>query len=234
MRRALGLEVDPRPLQRLGESVLQLRPTAQALRGMRPPRFAGLFETVVNVVPFQQLSLDSGVATVRKLVKRFGASLEHEGRRYHAAPDAGVIAKARLDAIRRCGLSLRKAQTLRRLGRAIESGEVTEEKLTALSSPEAIRFLTEVEGIGPWSASLILLRGLGRLDVFPPGDVGVARGLTALMHLRPGTALDPLVERFGDRRGYLYFYSLGASLLARELIHPAPAPRASSLRSRSG
>ena len=52
-----------------------------------------------------------------------------------------------------------------------------------MSSAEALRVLTELSGIGPWSASLVLLRGLGRLDVFPPGDVGAQGGLRALMHL---------------------------------------------------
>ena len=61
----------------------------------------------------------------------------------------------------------------------------------------------------------MLLRGLGRLDVFPLGDVGAARGLSALMHLGPGASLDRIVERFGDHPGYLYFCVLGARLLAR-------------------
>ena len=93
-----------------------------------------------------------------------------------------------------------------------------------MGSKEAMRFLAELKGIGPWSASLVLLRGLGRLDVFPPGDVGAVRGLGSLMHFEDGPSLDRVVERFGDRRGYLYFYSLGGSLLGRGLIHAAPRP----------
>ena len=96
-----------------------------------------------------------------------------------------------------------------------------------MGSKEATQFLVEQKGIGPWSASLILLRGLGRLDVFPPGDVGVARGLGRLLRLKPGPSMDRLIHRFGDHRGYLYFCSLGGSLLAGDLIHAAPAqPRA--------
>ncbi|MGZ6029057.1 MAG: DNA-3-methyladenine glycosylase family protein, partial [Myxococcaceae bacterium] len=211
-------------LQVLAERERRLRATALALRGMRPPRFAGLFEAFTNVVPFQQLSLDSGVAIVGRLVERFGQSLERDGRRFHASPTAQVIAEARLGALRECGLSLRKAETLRQVASAMESGEMTEEKLTRMGSEEAIRFLAELKGIGPWSASLVLLRGLGRLDVFPPGDVGVARGLGSLMRLEDGPSLDRVVERFGDQRGYLYFCSLGGSLLGKGLIHAAPPP----------
>jgi DNA-3-methyladenine glycosylase II len=117
VRRVLGLDVDPEPLQRRAEAERALRPAALALRGMRPPRFAGLFEAFANVVPFEQLSLDAGAAIVGRLVERFGRHVEHAGRRFHAFPTAGTIAEARLEALRRCGLSSRKAEALRTLAR---------------------------------------------------------------------------------------------------------------------
>jgi len=218
LRRVLGLDVDPAPLQRLAHAERRLRAAARALRGMRPPRFTGLFEAFANVVPFQQLSLDAGVAIVGRLVERFGTPLEQDGRRLYAFPAAETIAGARVERLKRCGLSAPKAHTLRFLAKAIASGELSEQELSGLSSADALRFLTGLPGIGPWSASLVLLRGLGRLDVFPPGDVGAAAGLRALMHLRAAAPLDRIVERFGDYRGYLYFYALGGRLLAKGLI----------------
>ena len=223
LRKVLGLDVDPGPLQSLAAVDRKLGPITSALRGMRPPRFATLFEAFANVVPFQQLSLDAGVAVVGRLVERFGESVEHEGRRRYAFPTAQAVAESRLPAIRACGLSARKAETIRQAARVIESGELTEDSLVRMSSADAIRRLTALPGIGPWSAGLILLSGLGRLDVFPSGDVGATRGLGKLLGLSAGPAFDRAVERFGDRRGYLYFCSLGASLLAKNSIHPAPA-----------
>jgi 3-methyladenine DNA glycosylase/8-oxoguanine DNA glycosylase len=225
VRQILGLDVDPTPLSRLVKAERRLAPTAIALRGMRPPRFTGLLEAFMNVVPFQQLSLDAGVAIVGRLVERFGEAVELDGQRFHGFPDAGVIADARLDALRACGLSLRKADTLRGAARAIESGSMTEHQLSRMTSTEALHFLTELQGIGPWSASLVLLRGLGRLDVFPPGDVGVARNLGKLTRLPPGPSLDRIIQRFGASRGYLYFCALGAALLTKQLIHAAPPQR---------
>jgi DNA-3-methyladenine glycosylase II len=225
VRTILGLDVDPVPLRRLAEAVPKLRPTALALRGMRPPRFASLFEAFANVVPFQQVSLDAGVAIVGRFVERFGESIDHDGRRLHAFPTAATVAGARLDALESCGLSRQKAATLHRAARAIESGEITAEELSVSSTDDATRMLVALSGIGRWSASVILLRGLGRLDVFPPGDVGAVRGLTRLMGLPDGPSLDRIVERFGDRKGYLYFFSLGKALLVKGLVHAAPPPR---------
>ena len=222
LRRVLGLDLDPRPLQRLAEAESALRPVALALRGMRPPRFAGLFEAFASVVPFQQLSLDAGVAIVGRLVERFGETLEHAGRRFHEFPTADTVAGGRLGALRECGLSALKAESLRSLALAIASGELCGAELSGMKTDAALRRLCDLPGIGPWSAALVLLRGLGRLDVFPPDDVGAAKRLESLLHLRSRASLDRVVERFGSYRGYLYFCALGGSLLASGLIHAAP------------
>lgn len=222
LRRMLGLDVDPAPLQRLAEAERTIRATGIALRGMRPPRFAGLFEAFASVVPFQQLSLEAGVAIVARLVAKFGQHLEYDHRRFYAFPTAQAFAATRLETLRACGLSAQKAQTLRALARTVESGVLTEEQLAAMSTSAALETLTELPGIGPWSAGLVLLRGLGRLDVFPSGDVGAARGLRTLMRLGPHAPLDPVIERFGKHRGYLYFCALGGWLLKKGLVHPAP------------
>ncbi len=221
LRKVLGLDVAPEPLQRLAEADRLLRPTALALRGMRPPRFAEFFEAFANVIPFQQVSLDAGVAIVGRLVERFGRCLDQDGRRFRAFPTAQAIAEARLEALRKCGLSARKAESLRRVAREIESGTLSEQEISGMATSDALGILDELPGIGPWSASLVLLRGLGRLDVFPPGDVGATRGLGVLMERRPG-ALRRIMEGFGDRRGYLYFFALGGGLLAKGLVHAAP------------
>ena len=222
IRKMLGLDVDPVPLQAAADRLPSLRPTARALRGMRPPRFGGLFDVFANVVPFQQLSLDAGTAIVGRLVERFGERLWLDDRSFAAFPTASSIAGARLPALVKCGLSRSKAESLRSLAKAIERGELTEDTIARLGTRDALTTLMELPGIGPWSAALVLLRGFGRLEVFPPADSGATRGLNALLRLRTPTALGRVVERFGDCRGYLYFCGLGASLLAKGLIHAAP------------
>lgn len=220
--RMLGLDVELAAVQPWAESVRGLRSTALALRGMRPPRFPTLFETFASVVPFQQLSLDAGVSIVGRMVERFGAQLEVGGRRWLAFPEPEVIAQADIESLRSLGLSRKKAETLQHLAARIVSRQLTEESVAALPTPEALAALTEEPGIGPWSAAVVLLRGFGRTEVFPPSDTGVARGLGALLALDPGPISAVVAERFGERRGYLYFYSLGAQLLGRGLIKPAP------------
>lgn len=228
LRRTLGLDLDTAAIQRWAERKKGLRSTALALRGLRPPRFPSLFETFGSVIPFQQLSLDAGVSIHGRLVDRFGASIAVGENRWFAFPEPEVVAEADLDALRSVGLSRQKAETLRHLATRIASGELTEDSIDALSTQDALAALTEERGIGPWTAAVILLRGFRRMEVFPPNDTGVARGLGALLSLPPGPLAADLIERFGEHRGYLYFYSLGAQLLGRGLIEPAPNVRRST------
>lgn len=227
VRRILGLDVDPAPLLRAAERVRRLRGLARSLRGMRPPRFATLFDTFANVVPFQQLSLDAGTAIVGRLVERFGEHVEHDALRIAAFPTAAAIGSAGRSALLACGLSRTKADALRHVARAIDAGDLSEDAIARLATNEALKVLTALPGIGPWSAALVLLRGFGRLDVFPPGDSGVQRALDTLLALR-APSLATAIERFAEHRGYLYLFGLGGSLLAKGLIHAAPAPRRGS------
>lgn len=225
LRRMLGLDVDTAPVQRWAEGVPKLRATALALRGIRPPRFPTLFETFGRIIPFQQISLDAGEAIAGRMVAMFGAEVEVAGRRWFAFPQPEVIAQADIAALRSVGLSRTKAESLIHLAGLIISGKLTEELIEALSTADALEALRKMPGIGPWTATVVLLRGFGRMEVFPPNDTGVARGLGALLDLEPGPIKADTIERFGEHRGYLYFYSLAAQIHGRGLIAAAPKLR---------
>ena len=77
------------------------------------------------------------------------------------------------------------------------------------------QLLCGIRGIGPWTASVILLRGLGRLDVFPMNDTSVARNLALVSDAAPidiGGALQAL----SPQQGMLYYHLLLARLEARD------------------
>jgi DNA-3-methyladenine glycosylase II len=94
--------------------------------------------------------------------------------------------------------------------------ERLESELESLSDEDARALLLELPSVGPWTADYVLLRGLGRLDVFPSGDVGAARTLGRIL----GRELDPrsagqIAARFAPLRGMLYFSMLGYVLSTR-------------------
>ncbi|HZS86287.1 MAG TPA: hypothetical protein VFE42_02215 [Chloroflexota bacterium] len=227
VQRLVGPAVDLAPFYAVAAQDPRLQTATVALRGLKPPRFATLFEAIANVIPFQQVSIAAGVAVVGRLVERFGQRLELGGRTYIAYPDPVQIATATVDDLHGLGLSRAKAHTLHALAGQVCSGALSAERLEALPSPEAMAALMALPGIGPWSAGLIVLRGLRRLEVFPEGDVGALRNLGRLLGREGSTGADdirPAVARMGPLKGYLYFYALGWRLLHDGLITPAPPP----------
>jgi len=86
----------------------------------------------------------------------------------------------------------------RDVARRILAGELSEARLEALPSAAAIEILRALPGIGPWSAWLILLRGLRRMEIFPDGDVGVAKNLGR--HQRPSVSWSRLSPHVTQRR----------------------------------
>jgi len=217
----LGLDAAPAPTAWLAEMEPRFGPTARALHGFRTPCFPTLFETCARVLPFQQLSLDAGTAITGRLVDQFGSALMLDGREWRAFPTPESIAHAPIEALREAGLSRAKAVALQSLAERAIAGELDTERWQSLPSGAALKALVALPGIGPWTAAVILLRGLRRMDVFPTGDVGAARNLPLLLGLpaswSPADACG-FAERFGDRRGYLYFLGLGSQLLSRGLI----------------
>jgi DNA-3-methyladenine glycosylase II len=105
------------------------------------------------------------------------------------------------------GLSRNKVAHVRHAAAAFADGEIDEIALGRLSTGDAAQRLRAVRGIGPWSASVMLLRGLGRLDAFPLRDSGVARSL-ALLSGDARVDLDALLDRLGPVRGMLYYHLL--------------------------
>jgi DNA-3-methyladenine glycosylase II len=120
-----------------------------------------LFGALVFQVIGQQISVVAASAIFGRLVEHF------DGR----APDPDDIVALDPDALRELGLSRQKADTVLDLARRFRDGRLSEAELRNLSDEEAIRHLTEVKGVGPWTAKGALLIALGRPDLVRTDDV---------------------------------------------------------------
>ncbi len=198
VRRMLGLDVDLAPFRAAARRVPVLAELLPFARGLRPPRFAALHEAFAAVILFQQVSLVSAVATLRRLVAALSPAIEAGGLTLRAFPSAEVLAEAPDAVLRAAGLSGAKARALRGAAARVADGSIQEVDLARLPSADLVEALRGVPGVGPWTANLLALRYFGRLDVFPPGDVAAAKALGEL-------GAPSLVETLGPWRGMLYY-----------------------------
>lgn len=102
-----------------------------------------------------------------------------------AFPSASAIVAISPDDLRQLGFSTRKAEYLSGLAHAVATGSLHEADLERVDRADAERKLRTFRGVGRWSAEYVLLRGLGRLEVYPGDDVGARNALPPLSRSRP-------------------------------------------------
>ncbi|MEO7363163.1 MAG: hypothetical protein ABI120_22710 [Gemmatimonadaceae bacterium] len=216
VQRMLGTDRDLSRFYQQAQEISWLAPLVQRMRGLKPPRYPTLWEACVNAIVFQQISLHAATSIMRRVVTALGDRTVYDGIPLVVFPDAARFLRAPDDALRAAGLSSGKLATLQRAARAIVEDTLHEEMLLAETSAGAATMLRTIKGIGPWTAAVILLRGLGRLDAFPANDSGVAANLTMVA----GKPLDAtaVAEALGPQRGMLYFTLLLARLESRDEI----------------
>jgi DNA-3-methyladenine glycosylase II len=214
IRRILGVERVLSHFYRAAEDIRWLWPLAVRMRGIKPPRYPTLWEACVNAIVFQQMSLFAASSIARRTILALGSSVTCKGTTLHAFPGAETFRAANDDIFLAAGLSTNKLSALRRVADALLSGSLNEAMLEERLSQEAARLLFSIKGIGPWTATVILLRGLGRLDVFPMNDSSVARNLAFVAGAVP-LDIDHVLTALGAERGMLYYHLLLARLDAR-------------------
>jgi DNA-3-methyladenine glycosylase II len=125
------------------------------------------FATLIFQVAGQQLSVASTRAIISHLQQRFGGHM----------PSAAELLAADPNVLRESGFSARKGETIRALAERFVDGRLSDEALSRMSDEEVEATLTQVPGIGPWTARGFLLVALDRPDVFLSGDLALRRAI---------------------------------------------------------
>ncbi len=212
----LGADRDLTDFDLLASHIPWLNPLVTRMRGVKPPRYPSLWEACANAIVFQQVSLRAASTIMQRMVLALGQSVVAAGlpTPCFTFPSPETFLSAKDELLRATGLSANKIATLRRVAEALNSGILDEKTLEILPSPEAAADLRQFKGIGPWTAAVILLRGLGRLDVFPANDTSVASNIALVAGLAPFDT-QAVMSALGPQRGMLYFYLLLARLESR-------------------
>ena len=223
VRRMLGVDRDLAHFDRAAAAIPWLKPLAARMRGVRPPRYPSLWEACVNAIVFQQVSLLAASAIMRRIIVALEPSRSSNGFPGYEFPTVELVLGAEDDILRAAGLSSGKLATLRRVGEALAAGTLDEAMLEERASAEAAALLGGIKGIGPWTAAVILLRGLGRLDVFPMNDTSVARNLALVAGSTP-VDVDAVLHALSPQQGMLYYHLLLARLETRNDLGRASGP----------
>lgn len=151
-------------------------------RETNPDIFAAMVDSIIS----QQIS-SKAAATV---LERLGDLLGDITAEKIASTDAGQIQK--------CGMTTKKAGYIKGLAEKVLSGEMDLGELRSLPDDAVIKRLVTIDGIGVWTAEMLLLFSLGRPDVVSYGDLAIRRGMMNLYNLKdlPKTRFDYYRRRY--------------------------------------
>ena len=195
----LGARLDARPFYRAFARDPLIAGALRHSRGLRIAGSASLWEAAVTAILSQQVNLAFAYDLRRELALAFGRKARFRGETYVAFPAPERLAGQPERALRRFRLSRAKAGALSRLAEAFASGELSESEIAALPDEPAIERLTAIKGVGRWTAEIALLRGLGRADAFPGGDLGVVKYVAMELLGHRATVTEGRMRRFADR-----------------------------------
>ena len=183
------------------------------LYGLRPPGIgASIFEGAIRVIIQQQISLRVAYVMTWSLVRRFGENAEIDGEPYYDFPSPQVLANANENELRKCKLSRQKSRYIKELALKVADGYDLE-KIKRLGNEEAIAELIKFKGIGRWTAELILITTLGRMDLCVPDDLGARKAISHFYFdgkLQSGDTVRKFTERWGKFKGWIIYYLICA------------------------
>jgi len=207
LKRTLGLEIDLSQFYAMASANRKLNALVGRFVGVKPPRFPSVYESLLNGIACQQLSLAVGIHLLNRISTAYGPAF----RKGHAFPGPMELARSRLQSLRKLGYSARKAQNIVKLSRAVINGTLDLEGISKLDNDTALEQLLGLSGVGRWTAQYVMLRGLGRMDVFPADDVGSQNKLMRWLNLKERPDYDGMhrvLDKWKPYRGLIYFFLL--------------------------
>lgn len=215
----LGLTVNLKKFYAVAKNDAHLVSIVHQFKGLKPPRFPSIFEAIVNGISCQQISLAAGLQIQNRLIQYIGLHIPKYS--LLAFPRPVDIANCSTASLKRFGYSYNKSESLIFIAQAILENETLFNELENKTNAEILSFLCQFKGIGPWTAEYVLLRGLGRLEIFPSDDIGARKNLQTFLHMKRKLTSETtkmITSTWYPFAGLIYFHLLLNKLHERKVV----------------
>lgn len=134
--------------------------------------FPDLFAALVNAIVGQQVSMQAQKTVWERVVKTLG----------EVTPEAAY--RCSDEALRKCGMSERKVRYIKIAAHRICSGSLDLSSLNGMSDKQVCETLTQLDGVGVWTAEMLMLFSMQRTDILSFGDLAIQKGMRMLYRHR--------------------------------------------------
>ncbi len=204
------LHTDLLPFYELAENDPILSKPVNQFWGLRNMGIPDLFEALIWGIIGQQIQLSFAYKLKKRLVQTYGRRLEHDGVSFWLFPRPEDLARITVEELADMKMTRRKGEYIIEVAKLFTRGELSKEKLLqAKDIKTAEKMLTNIRGIGPWTANYVFMRCLRFPNAFPIADVGLHHAIKLVL----GTTKKPSIEeirtlskRWTNWEAYATFY----------------------------
>ncbi len=205
----LGAQQNLTPFYELARRDQPLAAICEKFYGLHLPHTASVFEALILAILGQQISTSVAHVVRTLLIETYGLRRVFDGTDYYAFPRPEALASASVEDLRRLKLSYRKAEYVQGIAIAARDGTGGLDCLSEKSDEEVVQQITQLRGVGKWTAQWVLVRALGRPDALPLGDLALRRIVSSLYfdgETITDAQLGPFSARWSPWRTYATIY----------------------------
>lgn len=150
------------------------------------------YQALIRSILYQQLAGPAAAAIERRFLALFSGRI----------PKAAELMSLSDETLRTAGVSRQKAGYLRSVAEHFANGGLSDRKLTQASDDDVIEAVTQIKGVGRWTADMLLMFCIGRPDVLPTGDLGIQNAMKLAYGLNASPKPDEMIAIAESWRPY--------------------------------
>lgn len=209
LKRRFSLEYDYSEFERMAERDPVFSSLVNRFYGLRPVLIPDPFESLIWAILGQQVNVKLARKFKLSLLQLLDCGFHIGGLDFLASPTAGQVAVLTPEALQAERFGGHRASYVLAAANAVKTSKINWAHLETLSDADACGTLMQVRGVGKWTAEYVLMRGLGRRDIIPAGDLGLQKIINKSYSVgdeKPEAAVRRISAHWAGWRGWAAFY----------------------------
>ncbi|MDY7018964.1 MAG: hypothetical protein SU899_02650 [Chloroflexota bacterium] len=211
-------EYDLKRLYEFMDSDPKFREVKNHHYGLKPAYISTVYEGIITAIIQQQISLRIAGHMARLLIQKFGERIEANSEEFWEFPSSQKLSQAKVEDLRSCGLSGRKAEYIIAFSEAVARNGFDPELLKYREHGAIIEKITQFRGMGRWTAEMVIVTSINVGNMSPAGDLGARKTISHFYNqdkLMSEEEVRGFIKKWGEYKGIITYYLIAEYLYGR-------------------